>query len=154
MNSAMNMLKRIRWIPVLSALIILSIIALLILSIPVKYSVKGKIGLSASAKPDKISVGEKSTLTIEVKNLDKNDEKIINIDAETFDDKFLFTKTEERTISRNGILVGPQEERKIEFDIKPTGNALPGKYRIDVTAREKSYPEGSKDTVYIKVEKD
>jgi hypothetical protein len=144
-------MRRIRWIPVVTVLCIVAMIALIIVYFPSRYAVSGKVAVSVDADPSKIQRGESATIEVEVKNLDKSEEKTINIEAVTFDDSFLFTDTDSKKAAKQDIAVGPQETREIKFKVKASSDALLGKYRVDVTAREKLYSEGAKDTVYIRV---
>ncbi|MFH1789248.1 MAG: hypothetical protein ABH834_07695 [Candidatus Altiarchaeota archaeon] len=154
MEKLASMLKRVRWVSVIGLLLFIIIIAFLIMQIPTGYSVQGDVGVGVSADPSTVKIGERSTIDIEVKNMNKDREVIVYVEAKTYDDQFLFTNTGDKYASKRDIIVGPKESRKLSFEVRPLTDALPGKYRIDVKAREKSYAEGAEDTVYVKVVKD
>ena len=151
MESISFMLSRVRWTRILAVIAVLALIVLIILAIPKRYSTKGDVGVDVSADPSSIKIGERSKIEIEIKNLNSARAVEVYVEAKTYDNNFLFTHTDDKIASKRDILVGPKESRKLSFEVRPLSGALPGKYRIDVKAREKSYAEGAQDTVYIKI---
>jgi uncharacterized membrane protein len=150
----LSFLKRIRWISVIGLIILVVLIGAIVFLIPSRYSTKGDVSVDAKANPSTVKIGERSKIDIEVRNLNKDNEITVSVEARTYDDVLQFTHTDEKYESKKDILIGPKESRKLTFEVRPLSGALPGKYRIDVTAREKSYAEGAEDTVYINVKKD
>lgn len=153
MNKLMTILSRIRWSSVIGLVLVVAVVALLIYSIPSRGNVKGNIGLNVKADPSTIKIGEKSTIEVEVKNVNAEDEATVYVLAKTRVDDLLFTSTGDTYVSMREILIGPKESRKLTFEVKPEPSALPGKYGVDVSANEKSYAEGAEATVYINVVK-
>jgi len=146
-----SLLKKIRWGSVIGLLLFIIIVGALIVYFPTRYSVKGDVGVDVKASPSTVKIGERSKIDIEITNLNKNREVTVNVEAKTYDDALQFTHTEDKYEARTDVLVGPKESRKLTFEVRPLSGALPGKYRIDVKAREKSYAEGAEDTIYLKV---
>lgn len=154
MEKLKHMLGRVRWVSVLGLLLFIIVIGFLIMQIPKGYSVQGDVGVGASADPSTIKIGERSKIEIEIKNMNKEREVTVYVEAKTYDDQFLFTHTGDRYASKRDVVIGPKESRQFSFEVRPLPDALEGKYRIDVKAREKSYADGAEDTVYVKVVKD
>jgi len=136
---------------VIGVLVLIVLVVVVLTSIPSKYDVKGNVGVTVDADPASIGVGDKSTIMIEIKNMDKDDEVTVDVEAKTYDKNFLFTRSGEQHTYQRGVAVGPKEVRNLKFDVRAMSGALPGKYRVDVSAREKSYAEGAEDKVFIKV---
>lgn len=151
MDDLTYMLKKVRWTRIIAVIAFLALIVIILLAIPKRYSTKGDVGVDVSVDPSSIKIGERSKLEIEIKNLNSARPVEVYVEAKTYDNNFLFTDTGDKIASKRDIIVGPKESRKLSFEVRPLSGALPGKYRIDVKAREKSYAEGAQDTVYIKV---
>ena len=58
------------------------------------------------------------------------------------------------TITKVGVKIGPQETRRITFEARAMPGILPGKFRIDVEARQSTPSSPAKDTVYVTVKED
>ena len=151
MNSLKDLSSKVRWGSVIVLLALIVLVLFIIYSKLPKYEVTGNVGLKTAVDPVKIKLGERSSIQIEVMNNDKDEKIVIDVEAKTYDTGFIFVKTSSTKFSEKNILVGPNEARKLKFEVKAISNTLPGKYRVDVIARQKSYPEGAKNTIYIDV---
>lgn len=154
MEDLKRLFSKVRWTSVLALIVVIVVVALILLNLPSRYSVQGNIGVTASADPRKVKIGERSTIEIEVKNLDENEEARISIEAQTHDESFVFVKSGTKYAFESDVLIGPEESRKVKFDVRALTGSLPGKYRVDVTAKPENYNEGAKDVVYITVSED
>ena len=143
--------QRIKWGLVIGILLFVIVIGFLITQIPKGYSVQGDVGLEVSADPSTIKIGERTKIEIEIKNMNKEREVTVYVEAKTYDDQFLFAHTGNRYASKRDVVIGPKMSRQFSFEVKPLPDAIEGKYRIDVTARERSYTKGAEDIVYVKV---
>lgn len=154
MENLKRALSRVRWTSVIALFLVIVVFTFILFNLPSKYNVQGSIGVNAKAKPDRIAIGERAEIKIELKNMNKNDEARVDIEVRTYDEKFVFVRTGSKYAFEPDVLIGPQETREIKFSVRALSGALPGRYRVDITAMPKSYAEGAKDKVYIVVSDD
>lgn len=152
LDSARDLLSRIKWVPVVGVLLLVILVsaAVLIIIFSSGYNVKDNIGLVASVEPDTIGVGERASVKVDVKNMNEHDDVDVVVSVKTYSDKLVSYETPNET----SINIGPTESRKLEFKLRLLSGALEGEYRIDVKAREKDLLDGVEDTIYLKVEAD
>ncbi|MCX6694961.1 MAG: hypothetical protein NTU61_01530 [Candidatus Altiarchaeota archaeon] len=148
-----ELLSRIKWRNVLIVLILFAIVAYLIWSLPSSFKVKDNIGLKVSVDPDTIGIGERSKITVEIKNMYPQSEVTVVLNAFTYDDNLVFMESSGKEFNTSDIKIGPSETREVSFTLEARKDALPGNYRVDAKVREKERPVGVEDTVFIKVEK-
>lgn len=155
MDRLKTLLSRVRWTSVIALLLLMAVFIFILVKIPFSSSnVQGNIVLDANAVPGRIKLGERSTIEIEVRNTDKYERAEVDVEAKTHDDYFIFVESAESYIVEEGVQIGPQETRRLKFRVRAVPGARPGKYRIDVKAREKNYAESAEDQVYVKVTED
>ncbi|MFH1403178.1 MAG: hypothetical protein ABIH11_02795 [Candidatus Altiarchaeota archaeon] len=152
MGSVANTIMRIKWRSVFALLIVIGAIYFLVNSLPSSYQVKNNIALKTTADPEVIMPGGTSTITVEVKNLDKEKSITVSVKAKTTDNSMFFSTTYSGDYLKGGILIGPQESRKLNFDVKSKAGSLEGRYGITVEAVEDGSVEGAAETVFINVE--
>ncbi len=152
MGDVQDTIARIKWRSVLALLVVIIVLFFLVTSInplTTGYSVRNNIGLKTDVKPSSIMPGDISTIRVELMNLNKEKTVTLGIKAKTTDKNIFFTETYSGDYMRGGITIGPQETRKLKFDIKSKDGSLAGKYGIVISAVEDGKIEGSESTVFI-----
>jgi hypothetical protein len=152
MNPVGGAIARIKWKSVLALIIVIAAMYFLVKSFPTGYSVKNNIGLKVSSNPEQISPGYISTINVEIKNLNRERMITVGVKAKTSDQSMFFTETYSGEYFRGGITIGPQETRKLRFDVKSKAGSLEGRYGVTVYAIEDGKVEGVEDTLFIEVE--
>lgn len=150
-QSVKNVVSRIKWRSVGALLILIAVVLLLLNSIKPGYTYLGNVGVKATLEPDEIMVGERATLRIEVANINKDDDVTISVAATARNQDLVFEPNLRSDMSEDDVRIGPKESRILKFVVRPKGEVLEGKYRIDVVARESSMTEGAEEIVYLYV---
>ena len=153
MEIVSNILSRIKWRNVFVVLILLGVVFFVVKFLPLNYKVKDNIGLKASVSPDRLNVGERAKVSVEIKNMYPSSDATVVLSASTYDKNLLFMETSTQNFQSGDIKVGPSETREVSFTVEARKEALAGNYRVDVKVAEKGSSAGAEDTLFLKVER-
>ncbi len=146
-------MRRVRWGSVLAVVALFAIVYLVYNYFPSGYSVSGGVGIWASASPSKIMPGNSTVISVEIKNMDSENQMLVQVRGLSYDDNLFFDNTYSQSDSSDGIMLGPQAVRKISFKMRSKKEALAGRYPVDISALEVGKEEGgAMSRVFIDVE--
>ena len=134
-------------------MLLVAVLAVLLKSIPLGYTVGGEVGLKVKANPDKVVPGGTSTLEVELKNVNPDKNVAVIVEARAHDSDLYFVESYTQAYRASSIRIGPEGVRKTSFNVKCKPTTLEGKYRIDVSAKDEGKEKGAEAQVFITVEK-
>ncbi|VVB52429.1 Uncharacterised protein [uncultured archaeon] len=154
-NMITDLVSRVKWKTVLVTVFIVALVLILLIGgIKGSFNVKNGIGIKSSLDPDSVKPGGRSRLDVEVQNDDESNSVNIQVTAATYDSRLIFDSgLVNDTQWTETVRVGPKETRKLSKTMQLLPGALEGKYRIDVSASDTPGFEGTKDSLYLTVEK-
>ncbi|MFH1721747.1 MAG: hypothetical protein ABH950_03985 [Candidatus Altiarchaeota archaeon] len=155
-----SIVARVKWRSVFLLIVFVAVVVFLLYLISQNvtpgFTTDNNLGIRVSAEPSTIEIGDSdgAKVSVEVTNDEEAEDVTVSVTAETHDENFVFGFPAENgtKASEEGVVVGPGEIKKVDFQVFALKGAHEGTYLIDVEARKDAIDKVT-ESIYVKVKK-